>query len=392
VLAAQWSFRAAMSYDLQVWSANQPALPACLPEAANWRRAGGAWSYEKRAWQVNLNPADRVLPEDVPEAVSAALPGVAWLTELNLEPLGAAEPAHKFLARTALRIAKAAHGVVLDPQQDTVRTPQGVKRWISPGADDKAALINLSWWWVEGPPAGGTGFGELLDVLAATLPEALPRRYGLYEPPQHIYAETGRAHFLSFLAEHARGIGIVWYPHAPVAHVNLEIPEEIGGTPKGFRSGKLEIELDAEALRQPGWPLALSQAWRRIGRVVRPFYGDVRTLRGYQRNRGRYWLGRGTEQHPVCSWWWAGVPQGPAHAAVVGEPYLSLWPAFSKAAECEDGLAFITTSDWLSGNDAFQRSGPPPTGIGQLVAEFHGPNIMRSYPPIWPFEAPRESR
>jgi hypothetical protein len=378
-----------MSYDLQVWSVQPPGLPACLPDAVRWLQAGDAWSYRRRAWQVVLNPPDRALPEDVPDAVAAALPGIAWLTELNLEPIGAPEPGHKLLARAGLGIAKAAHGVVLDPQQDTVATPTGVKRWVSPGADEQAAVIALTWWCVEGPLARGTGFGELLEVLAATLPEALPRRYGLYEPPQHTYAETGRAHLLEFLDEHARGIGTVLYPHPPFASLSLEVPEEIGGSPKGFRSGRMEIQMDVAALRQPGWPAALSRAWRLVGRAVRPFYGDVRTLRGFRRSRGRYWFGGGTEQHPVCSWWWAGLPQGPVHAAVIGEPYLSLWPAFANAAECEDGLAFVTTDDWLSEEDAFRLTGPAPAGAGQIASEARGRPSAREYPPVWPFGAPR---
>ena len=379
-----------MSYDLQVWSSTQPTLPTPLPEAASWRLAGGAWSYRRGAWQIDLYPSDRVLPEDVPEPVLVALPGVAWLTELNLAPFEAAAPARKFLERAALGIAKAAHGVVLDPQDDTLTTPRGVKRWVSPGTDEAAAVINLSWWFAEGSFADGTGFGELLDALGVALPEALPRRYGLYEPPQHVYAATGRAHFLAFLDEHARGIGTVWYPQAPVATVGLSLPDRIGGSPKGFRSGRLEIEVDTEALRQPGWPLALSHAWRRIAQVVHPFYGDVRTLRGFQRSRGRYWCGLGTEQHPVCSWWWTGVPQGPAHAVVVGEPYLALWPELGAVAERENGLAHVSTGDWSSQEDAFQIAGPPPAGIAQLAPQSHAPSSRYTYPSVWPFETPRQ--
>ncbi len=377
-----------MSYDLQVWTCNPPDLPACLPQPAEWEASGSGWSHGRRAWQVFLEPPDRVLAEDVPDEVAAALPGVAWLTALSLEPIGAGEPARRFQARAAKALAKSAHGVVHDPQDDAVTTPAGVKRWVSAGASENASMLSMSWWCVEGPLASGIGFGALLDVLAAALPEALPRRYGLYEPPQHVYADTGRDHFLEFLREHGRGIGIVWYPHAPVTHVYLGIPDEIGGTPKGFRSARLEIEMDAEALKQPGWPLALREAWRRIGRVVRPFYGDVRTLGGYQRSRGRHWVGAGTEQHPVCSWWWTGLPQGPVHAAVLGEPYLALWPAFARVAEMEDDLAFVTTDDWTGGADAFQASGPPPAGPAQRGPQRNPPDRSRPYPAVWPFQPP----
>jgi hypothetical protein len=329
-----------------------------------------------------------VLAEDVPEAVAAALPGIAWLTLLSLEPIGAGEPARRVLTRAASALAKSAHGVVLDPQEDTVTTPAGVKKWVSGGASENASVVNLSWWSVEGPLVSGAGFDALVEVLAAALPEALPRRYGLYEPPQHVYADTGRDHLLGFLREHGREIGVVWYPHAPVVHLHLGVPNEIGGTPKGFRTARLEIEVDAEALKQPGWPLALREAWRRIGQVVRPFYGDVRTLGGYQRSRGRYWVGAGTEEHPVCSWWWTGLPQGPVHAAVVGEPYLSLWPAFAGVAELEGGLAFLTTDEWSRGGDAFQASGPPPPGPAQVAPQRNPPSRSRPYPDVWPFGAP----
>ena len=378
-----------MSYDLQVWSSARPALPGSLPQAGDWQLNGETWYHRRRAWQVCLSPASRVLPEDVPEPVSLTLPGVAWLTELNLAPFDAAAPARRFLDRAALAIAKAAHGVVVDPQTDTLTTPKGVKRWVSPGADEAATVLNLSWWFAEGPLADGTGFGELVDVLGRVLPDALPRRYGLYEPPQHVYATTGRDHFLDFLATHARGIGTVWYARAPIANLNLGLPDRIGGSPKGFRSGHLEIEVDKEALRQPGWPLALSEAWRRIGQVVRPFYGDVRTLGGYRRSRGRYWGGFATQQHPVCSWWWEGIPLGPAHAVVVGEPYLSLWPAFAKVAEREHGLAHVSTGDWLTDEDALRHVGAPPAGIAQVTPEHRALRSPPTYPPVWPFEEPR---
>ncbi len=377
-----------MSRDLQVWSATEPALPASLPDAAKWRPAAGGWSRAHGESTIRLTLPDRVLPEDVPESVSAAVPGIAWLTGLSLSPVGAGVPSRTLHDRVALAIAKSAHGVVLDPQEDTVRTPRGVKRWANPGPSEAASLVNLSWWFGAGPFADGACFAELVDVLATELPEALPRRYGLYEPPQHVYATTGRAHLLDFLHHHARGIGTVWYPHPPVASLYLALPEEIGGSPKGFRSGRLEIEIDAEALRQPGWAAALLHAWRRIAGVVRPFYGDVRTFRGFRRSRSRFWVGLGTEQHPVCSLWWAGVPRGPAHAMVLGTPYLSLWPEFGRAAEHEGGLAFLSTGDWSSADDAFELCGPPPKSIAQVTPEVQGLGSARTYPPIWPFETP----
>ncbi|MGC2029045.1 MAG: hypothetical protein WA642_03430 [Steroidobacteraceae bacterium] len=67
----------------------------------------------------------KVLPEDVPETVARTLPGIAYLTELNLSPIDAPETARKFLSRSAAAIAKTMHGVILDPQADQVTLPLG---------------------------------------------------------------------------------------------------------------------------------------------------------------------------------------------------------------------------------------------------------------------------
>jgi hypothetical protein len=376
-----------MSYDITVWSTDPTVLPACLPRATEWHGERGTWVSENRSWQIVVGPSDRVLAEDVPDDVARMLPGIAFRTELNLSPIDAGLSAKRFLERAAIAIAKASHGVVFDPQTDTCTSPRGLRRFVSLGSEDDASLLTLTWWFVDGPLADGEDFGGLVDVLASRLPEALPRRYGLYEPPQHIYAETGRAHFLSFLRDEVRNF-VVWSPHAPVARVHLGIPDKIGGSRFGFRSARFEIQIDVEMLAQPGWARVLRDAWREISHTVRPIYGDVRTLSGYKRNRGRYSIGQQTENHPVCSWWWAGIPRGPVHAAVVGEPYLALWPGLRTTADVNRGLAFVSADDWTLPQNAFDGSGEPPDEIAQHAPEFWSPNSQRTYPAVWPFEAP----
>jgi hypothetical protein len=76
------------------------------------------------------------LPEDLPEEIAASLPGIAYLTELNLSPVDASEVARKFLVRTGTAIAKATHGVIFDPQLPQMTLPSGIKRFASGGATE----------------------------------------------------------------------------------------------------------------------------------------------------------------------------------------------------------------------------------------------------------------
>jgi hypothetical protein len=377
-----------MSYDLQIWSVRPAATSEDLPNPATWIANDQSWSHERRDWQVVVGRSVKVLPEDLPEAVAQSLPGIEYLTELNLSPIDAPESARKFLSGSAAAIAKGIHGVVFDPQSEQMTPKSGIKRFAKPGASESASVISMSWWFIEGPAARGE-FGSLLDVLEAELPEGLPRRYGSFEPPEHVFSETGREHFLAFLSEHLKGQIVVWYPSAPVSHVHLGLPENIGASKRGFRSAYFTLDVDAEVLNQAGWQTALRHVWHRLSHVLQPFYGDIRTLTGYRRNRGRYWLTRSTQRHPVTAWWWCGLPRGRAQAVVLGEPYAKLWPAFAGGAVGESGLVFRDCDDWGTDQDVFELVGEPPPDLRQ-VNQANWPEVVpRAYPVNWPFEPPR---
>ena len=81
-----------MSYDLRVWSVGSFDEPAVLP-SGDWISTEGASTMSGAGWILNVGASQKLLPEDIPEDVNAALPGVRYLTELSLEPLGAPKTA-----------------------------------------------------------------------------------------------------------------------------------------------------------------------------------------------------------------------------------------------------------------------------------------------------------
>lgn len=169
-----------MSYDLRIWSVSPVPLPGGLLDSTDWHEDGGSWVYQRCRWQIVVGPSDRVLPEDVPGEVSDALPGIAYLTELNLSPIDAATEGKRLLTQTAKSLAKTAYGVVENPQDDTFTAPSGIKRFVSLAPSESASLLSMSWWTVQGELARHAEASAVLDVLQSVLPDALPRRYGLY--------------------------------------------------------------------------------------------------------------------------------------------------------------------------------------------------------------------
>jgi hypothetical protein len=146
------------------------------------------------------------------------------------------------------------------------------------------------------------------------------------------------------------------------------------------------VDVDRIALAQPGWPRALRDFWLVVAALLPCFYGDVRTLRGAERHGGAYFPG---EQHPVVNGWWKGLPPGPAHAVVLGEPYVGQWAAFARAASATGDLRWISAEPWDSNADAMALAGGVPADLAQpgtgRLADGIGPDFGAPYPPVWPF-------
>jgi len=212
----------------------------------------------------------------------------------------------------------------------------------------------------------------------------LPRRYGLYEPPQHVYATTGKTHFLEFLNANLHDM-MVLYPQRPVTSVYVSFPNPLGAYKIGFRSNLLQIDVEKDALYQPGWANNLKLFWQQASAQIRPLYGDVRILEGY-RWMGATVSGSHHDPHPVSSWWWTGIPKVLGAAVVLGDVYQRLWPSFASTASKIDGLAFASIEDWSKNGNLIEKVGPPPDEQVQRSTGFE--SKKQEYPSGWPFGEP----
>jgi hypothetical protein len=379
-----------MSYDLNIWSV-RPFDPAYLKQRESWKQlSDNFWYWPGKGWQIALEASTRVEPEDVPEEVAGLLPGIGWLTELNLE--GDAPNAAMALARkSAKEIAKAAHGVVDDPQEDSIITPAGVKRYVPPKGEKKFSVLSFSWWFMTDVLTKHEGREAFLDLLEKCLPEALPKRYGTFEPPEYKLEETGREHLEGFLGAHLDDI-IVWYPQRPVTKVHVGCPNPAGGDAQGFRSNLLEIEIESAVLDQPGWKQALDRLWHEMTRLLEPIYGQVHTV--HSRVRMGATVGMTAADflkimnfaEITRSWFWRGIPRKLGHAVVLGREYQKLWPVFLRHAVMDGGFAFATTMSWETDEDLGDVFGAAPNELVLLPGE--GMGDKQEYPKVWPFGPP----
>lgn len=316
------------------------------------------------------------------------LPGCCRLTELNLEG-DAPNTAMALVRKSAKEIAKAAHGVVEDPQDDAIITPAGVKRYVPPKGEKKFSVLNFSWWFMTDVLMKEEGREAFLNLLERCLPEALPKRYGTYEPPEYKLEEKGKGHLETFLGTHLNDI-IVWYPQRPVTKLHLCCPHPLGGDVRGFRSNLLEIEIESTVLEQPGWNQTLERLWRQMTRLLQPIYGDVRTVDNQVRMGATVGM-MATDWNQnfdevTRGWFWRGIPRKLGHAVVLGHEYQRLWPEFTKHATMDDGFAFATTEHWTEDDDLDKLVGAAPQDITLLPGA--GMGAEQEYPKAWPFGPP----
>jgi len=361
-------------------------LPDSLPPR-DWSASGSSWTHGVRDWQLTIQEPVAIELEDMPRQVSRSLAGLAFLTEMHLEPASAPESARRLAAQAANAIAKAAHGAVVDEQVGTLVLPRGVKRY-SPESESSVELLTMSWWWTGAGLTNLESLRRFLELLDEHVPEALPRRYGFYEPPEFKLEEQGRAHLVEFLHEAGSEFVIV-YPTLPALGLTLNLQDEPGQGPHGFVTHHLQVDFDRSVLSQPGWEVALKRFWRATSLLLKPFYGDVRTLSGYERRGSRLWVPPGAEDHPVDGPFWAGLPSGPAHALVVGTPYLELWSYMSEGSLGEP--RFVSAEQWSRAADVLGLIG----GVPEELADVRGlqgsgegltlQSVVPWPPRVWPF-------
>tara|TARA_R110002072_G_C7922744_1_gene531156 strand:- start:144 stop:1166 length:1023 start_codon:yes stop_codon:yes gene_type:complete len=326
-------------------------------------------------------------PEDVPPVVSMELPGPSLLVEVTLEPAGASDSARKMALKTARAIASAMSGVVEDPQSDTRSLPRGVKRFVKPRREERFSQLTLSWWYADSPLRSVEGVRRLFSIFERHVPEAVPHRYGLYEPLQYKTADAGLDELSSFLCENIDE-SPMFRTTRPVVDLHIADCGVMERGHLGFKSNLLDVSIEVDVLKQPGWAAAVRSLWREVSAFLGPFYGEARVTAGHLWEGATSNSDLVTDVHPVRSWWWRGIPPKPGVALVLGAPYSDLWKPPS--ATTIGGLAFVEPNNWGAQqplateipDELAQRWMPSWTAVS---GGGHTVNWCNELPPCWPF-------
>ena len=352
-----------MSYDLHVYSGKGLAPDDLreLVEAAGFGvdQPGGSESLTvtrgvKGKYSFSLGPAQTVEPEDVPDEVTAVLLDASFFYEILVEGSSSLETPHA--VKFARNLAVATHGAVLDQQTGQVWT-RGKLRTAPRVERGTVSTVEVRWYVRGGFDAGRTAL-TWTRLSHRHLPEALPRRYGTFEPLQHKFDGGGDQAFADFA--HTADDTVYFKATQPALEGHLAA---------GPRGDNLVVShsltLMSATLVDPGWRTSLR------GLFIDFATENESVLATAEVVRGALWSGRSLgytalserPTHLAQRGRWAGPPPYPVWWTWFGPEYAALVAAHlpaSQVAQTARGL-FHWRSETPADRDALTKPLTPPT-------------------------------
>jgi len=245
-------------------------------------------------------------PDDLAEPLAAAVLAPRWLTTLSI-PVDAPARRREQLRTLGRGLAREYAGAAFDPQADEVIWPRGKPKRAPAGKAEKTSIVNLEWYvdaerWADAAAA-------LLGVMARRCPEALPTRYGVFEPPQGRYDPAAPEAFTAL----ARDDSAFWFASRPFFGGHTFPPDRLG------------LDVDWRVLEaDPRWRETVADLFVAAAVALGAFYAEGWVEPGWEvSSNNRLWIAasRKTRGTALGRDGWQGLPAEPAWLTWFGGDY-----------------------------------------------------------------------
>lgn len=268
--------------------------------------------------------------EDFEEELAAACLSPRWMLQVST-PYSV--PKKNFaLARSLSRyLAEHSEGAAFDPQEDRLLWPRGKPRRTpsSRAGERETSMLTLEWF--VAPSRWVAAVEQIVPLLARRCPEALPRRYGAWEPPPHRFDRADAAAFVEFVARSEDGDGF-WYASRPSFGGSFLAPHadtHASGENERFRIGRIEVSFDGGLIRSDErWRDAVVDLFVRGAEVFGAFFAAGQVEPGWivSRNNRPFAQAASVQEseHFLRGMLWQGLPPVPVWLTWYGDPYRKL--------------------------------------------------------------------
>ncbi|AMB42036.1 MULTISPECIES: hypothetical protein [Paenarthrobacter] len=305
-----------MSYDLTVYCPGSPTIEEVALLVGNTRgfHVDPANSNDtgvvvlrgvKRDYSFTVDGPFTVEVEDVPEEVAAVLSDAATMFQILVEGTQETEIPHG--VRFAKKLAKACHGVAVDEQTDEVWPKPRVAR--TPSAAKEKRAVNSVWvsWLLPEDELPEDFLARYLQMAQELLPQAVPVRFGKYEPLQGRFDTAGAEGFITEYYNSEINDWSLYYKNpSPVTYGSISSHELQWGNP----FTRIILAVDEPALADEAFRAAVRSFFLTVASELRATYAWAELDNRQDMTRvpliylpPTQWVG--FQPYPV--WWvWAG--------------------------------------------------------------------------------------
>jgi len=226
--------------------------------------------------------------------------------------------------RLARQLAEAGAGAAFDPQADEIIWPRGrVKRYRAPREERETDKLSLNWYF--SPSRWDGAAAEILAQVRRLCPEALPRRFGLFEPLQERY--EGPIEFVDFCR--AEGWDhVFWKSSPPFFGGSVFGPDRPGRkVGDGPQVGLFTVDLDGAALEDQAWRDTVVALFRSASASAGAFYACATLESGWTATSANtLWMTAAAMSQRVLTPYteWLGLPPFSPWLSWYGQEYLPL--------------------------------------------------------------------
>lgn len=319
-----------MSLDLFVYAPHPVSveqLEAVVAEAQEVRLVGdlaevpAALSIERLVrgefeWVASLDGPFVCESEDLPNAVVAHAVGIRVMYHFTIR----ASPQRAFAAASKLArgLASACGGVVFDAQHDAVTWPRGSTRAFKPPAEDTIDIVEYTWY-IRHEDTAADLPESLIARFESMLPEAIPRRFGGFEPLPSKYVDVGVAGFADAWRHEA--LMLFWTATKPCFGGSAaDLGDQVVGPPLPHRVGRVSLTFDRRVFDQDRWRHDLVRLFSAVAETTNAFCAVGEVVVDVVQSRGAIHHTR----QSGAGWGRQLAPRGEWHGLPPQDPWL-LW-------------------------------------------------------------------
>lgn len=314
---------------------------------------------------IRVDGPDRVEKDDIPDNYLPVLGKKRVLFRIHLE--GDLTASDQTIVDTWLdTVIAQTKGVLIDLQTDRFETATKSGQ-LEAQTDRPNDNGWMSFYVRDGESFYESGFEEMFRQISALMPEAIPTRWGYYEPLQ---GRVENGDITELVSSFKNETGIFMKAKTPFGHIFTSIPCKKtfeNYHPKHrmrcrFLLGSIQFEIRPKMFSHPGDFSRLKALFEKLCVTLDVVYAEIVQTDHYK------------------GWAWHGLPDHNPDTICVGNAYQSVWPDVLKSGRMIGNHHHLVTTDRF-GNK-------PPRPPTELIAPSQGglhSDGKPVYAPVFPF-------